>query len=254
MSTNRRGMLTAVIFGAIDVTKVVSGCLLLMTVPMSCGDHMCSQTELIFDPYAHAGHALTFSAIVINFLSLAVAGVHYAALFRRERLMIKLLEEEDGVANNRLHDILSDYPDIAARLHSAHTLSLATSIALLAATVLNVLFSGAVIFGCTFDKPGHARARWQCPHISSALTADRYGGTQSLTVFATNVALLGVGIYNGIQRSWEGVQARAAISFFVLEPQVWRGEEGALAAFATSLRFLLPPPPHHSLAVALQCH
>lgn len=138
-------------YGAVELTKVVAGSLLMMTVPMACGDHMCTPAELIFDPIAHLGDTITFAAIIMNFTALAVSLAHYLVLFWREHTLIELLEEEAGVANSRLHETLEGYPLIKARLLFTERVTLTSSMIFLGSTVLNAILSGIVAFGCTYN-------------------------------------------------------------------------------------------------------
>ena len=140
-------------FGAIELTKVTAGSLLLLTVPMDCGEHMCSPTEDLFDP---SSSRLTLGAYVMNFATLICALVHYIILFQRERLMIQLLEEDRNVANNRLHDVLMDYPDINIRLLRIHIIAFRSSVVFLLCTLINIFLSGTIVFGC----------EWRCTYIA----------------------------------------------------------------------------------------
>jgi len=150
-STDATETLLAFVFGGIELTKVVAGSLLLLTVPIMCDGHICSPYDMILDPMAHAGNTITFIAIMLNFSTLVIALAHYIILFVREHLMIELLEEDRNVAINRLHDVLDSYPIISKRLRRINATAFVSSLLFLVSTVLNTFFSGFVVFGGKFE-------------------------------------------------------------------------------------------------------
>ncbi len=100
-------LIESLLLGSVQLVKVLAGSLLLLTVPMKCGDSgMCSFVEMASDPWGHHGRgaaveeegSLAAAAVTSNFATIAAVALHYFVIFNRERLMIEMLDEVRGEA------------------------------------------------------------------------------------------------------------------------------------------------------------
>jgi hypothetical protein len=166
-------------------------CLFTLFVPQDCGGGTTCTTSQDLTSLS----ALGYAAVVLNFVTLGVAVAHYWVVFRRERMFIAYLEEDDDVGDFQLQKVLQFYGDIDSALYSINNWLLISSIISSVLFISNVIVSGVYLF------------------------RDRFLDTQTATVFFTNFGLITAVLQNTIDHAYIGMKHKLALSCVEFVPQ-----------------------------------
>lgn len=127
---------------AFELFQVLMACLLAMFVPQKCwlekdgSSRTCTTDDIFNPPEGIKNSYLTSRVLILNFVTLAVALLHYLYMYRREKALVHLLQNSFGTPNDRLPEILPFYPEVRNMLYGHHFRVTCT------ATMLALLFGG----------------------------------------------------------------------------------------------------------------
>jgi len=174
----------------IEIFKVIMACMLTIVVPQRCGDHSCSIGEAFED-------LTDFNkiALAVNFITLGVTMLHFYLVFRRERMLIRYLDEDENEAERHLIGMLAQFPLIDDVLNTIHRRVFLVSFVTFAFSIGNPIVSAFLLF-----------------------RDDRWDGYRTGTVFATNVLLIFNVVQKAMYYSFQGWREKIALSCVEFEP------------------------------------
>lgn len=121
--------------------KVVMGSMLLLFVPQTCEDGICSVT----DNLRNTGN-VNRAGLVLNFISVAFFALTYGAELRRENWCVHNFDINHDVGDNNLAIILKDKPVLLAELHSHNKRYYYITVVTFFVYFLNFIVSNIVLF------------------------------------------------------------------------------------------------------------
>lgn len=181
----------AILRFSFELFKVVMATLLAIFVPQQCPadppehpePHSCTEEE-------NVTNLTTFNKAVLgwNFITLGFALIHYWLVYKRENSLIEYLDEEPALPDTNLPKMLPGYPEIDAALMRWNFIVLCSSLLTIVIFIINSVLSAVLVF------------------------RDYYDGFRSVTVFLTNIALMGTILERTLWHSYAGIQKRIALS------------------------------------------
>lgn len=124
----------------LEFYKVLMGTFLISFVPQSCGDHVCSITENIYntEPLHLAGN-------IMNLLTFICVLEFYRSELTRENWCIKYLDIDHDKPTNNLDDEIELYPEYKDKMKSLNTYYLQVTYAAIGMLMLNFVLSSVAI-------------------------------------------------------------------------------------------------------------
>jgi len=184
---------------AIEAAKICLSCLLAVFVPQGCLGEPDNPNPALVVPHTCTTQenfegldSFNTFVVVWNFACVGFMLFHYHSVWRRERFLIEYLDENPSLPFSNLVNILSKYPALDEKFSHHNRVVLFTSSFGMLMLLVNVVASGVLVFDY-----------W-------------YGGYTTVTVFLTNVSLLGNVMYVAFSNSYKGLinqQAFSCINF-----------------------------------------
>ncbi len=121
--------------------KVVMGSMLLLFVPQTCEDGICSVT----DNLRNTGN-INRAGLVLNFISVGFFALTYGAELRRENWCVHNFDINHDVGDNNLAIILKDKPVLLEELHKHNRRYYYITVMTFIVYLLNFIVSNIVLF------------------------------------------------------------------------------------------------------------
>jgi len=186
---------------AVEASKIALSCLLAIFVPQGCPGVIDSPNPALTVPHIcttqeNFEQLDSFNTFVVvwNFACVGFMLFHYNSVWRRERFLIEYLDENPSLPFQNLQNILSKYPALDEKFGHHNRVVLFTSTFGMLMLLINVLASGVLVFQYF------------------------YGGYTTITVFLTNVSLLGNVVYVAFSNSYKGIIQQQAFSCINFTP------------------------------------
>jgi len=184
---------------AVESAKICLSCLLAIFVPQGCPANQDDPNPAMNVPHACSTQenfqgldSFNTFVVVWNFACVGFMLFHYHSVWRRERFLIEYLDENPSLPFSNLTNILSKYPSLDEKFSHHNRVVLFTSTFGMIMLMINVVASGVLVFDY-----------W-------------YLGYTTVTVFLTNLSLLGNVMYVAFSNSYKGLinqQAFSCINF-----------------------------------------
>ena len=121
--------------------KVVMGSMLLLFVPQTCEDGICSVT----DNLRNTGN-INRAGLILNFISVSFFALTYGAELRRENWCVHNFDINHDVGDNNLAIILKDKPALLEELHKHNKRYYYITVMTFFIYLLNFIVSNIVLF------------------------------------------------------------------------------------------------------------
>jgi hypothetical protein len=186
---------------AVECLKITLSCLLAIFVPQKCPAILDSSNPELQVPHTctpreNFEDLTPFNTFVViwNFGCIGFMLFHYHSVWRRERFLIEYLDENPALPFTYLSNLLSKYPPLDEKFVHHNRIVLFTSVFGIMMLLVNLVTSGVLVF------------------------RDYYDGFRSVTVYITNVSLLGNVMYIAFSNSYKGLIHQRAFSCINFTP------------------------------------
>tara|TARA_Y100000996_G_scaffold390653_1_gene352051 strand:- start:1115 stop:1738 length:624 start_codon:yes stop_codon:yes gene_type:complete len=167
--------------------KIITGTLLTLFVPQSCGDQICTLTENYQNTELY--HSIT---LYWNMFTACIFFMYYCIELRREEWSIKYLDIDNNKPDNSLKEIIKTEPVLDKKMDKLNLLYYRFLLATCFAYSINVLLTIKII-------------------------NDKYHSVSTLSCFTSFVLLVLMKLYNSLIVSRESVKNDKMMSAYMME-------------------------------------
>ena len=167
--------------------KIITGTLLTLFVPQSCGDQICTLTENYQNTELY--HSIT---LYWNIFTACIFFMYYCIELRREEWSIKYLDIDNNKPDNSLKEIIKTEPILDKKMDKLNLLYYRFLIATCFAYFINIMLTIKII-------------------------NDKYHSISTLSCFTSFVLLVLMKLYNSLIVSRESVKNDKMMSAYMME-------------------------------------